>query len=253
MNWPAATSTMNMQLIVDKITQPSTAPLVARPRLLAMLRSSLESRTCTVISGRAGTGKTALASEFARHSGRPVAWYKVDAPDGDLPVFFDYLAASIRQQRPTFNERAIRSLATLAKSEDIQLLSERFVFELIEDEGKPLLIVIEDLHLVCDTDWLVPFLDRLLPLAPREVHLLITSRTLPPAPLWRMRSKQTLEVIDESSLAFTREETVALFKTCGLSRQHAYVALDRTNGRVGALAKYAATLGQLPLELANAV
>jgi len=62
---------------------------------------------------------------------------------------------------------------------------------LIEDEGKPLPIVIEDLHLVCDTDWLVPFLDRLLPLAPREVHLLITSRTLPPAPLWRMRSKQT--------------------------------------------------------------
>lgn len=240
-----------MRLIVDKITKPSQRPTVARPRLLAMLQSSLESCTCTVISGRAGTGKTALATDFALSSDRPVAWYKVDAPDGELRVFFDYLAASIGQQRPGFNEHAIRSVAADANFENMPLVSERLVFELIEDDSKPLLIVIEDLHLVCDTDWLVPFLERFLPLAPREVHILITSRTLPPAPLWRMRSKQTLEVIDESSLAFTREEAVALFETYGLSCQHAYMAFDRTNGRAGALAKYAAMLAT-PLQLTSA-
>jgi LuxR family maltose regulon positive regulatory protein len=218
-----------------------------------MLGRSLDQGTCTVISGRAGTGKTALAADFARACGRPVAWYKVDAPDGEFSIFFDYLAASIGQQRPSFNHQAIRSLAAVAKPSDIPVFSERFVFELIKNETEPLLIVIEDLHLVCDTDWLEPFLDRFLQLAPPEVHVLITSRTLPPAPFWRMRSKQTLAVIDEHSLAFSREETVALFESYGLSREHAYLAFDRTNGRAGALVKYADELGKTPLELANGV
>jgi LuxR family maltose regulon positive regulatory protein len=238
----------DMQLIVDKISRPLQTPL-ARVRLLEMLEKSLGSGICTIISGRAGTGKTTLAADFADFCNRRVAWYKVDAPDSEFGVFMDYLATSIGQQRPGFNEQAIRSAAAELESADIPLFSERFVFELIDDDSEPLLIVIEDLHLVCDTDWLVPFLDRFLQLAPPNVHILITSRTLPPAPLWRMRSKQTLEVIDEMALAFTREEAVELFETYGLSRQLAYLAFDRTNGRAGALAKYADKLGELPRDV----
>jgi ATP/maltotriose-dependent transcriptional regulator MalT len=240
----------DMQLIVDKISRPLQTSL-GRPRLLAMLDRSLDSGICTIISGRAGTGKTALAADFAACCNRRVAWYKVDAPDAEFSVFMDYLATSIGQQRPGFNEQAIRSAAGKVKSADMPLFSERLVFELIDDDSEPLLIVIEDLHLVCDTDWLVPFLDRFLQLAPPNVHILITSRTLPPAPLWRMRSKQTLEVIDEMSLAFTREEAVELFERYGLSRQLAYLAFDRTNGRAGALAKYADKLVDKPIEVAS--
>jgi LuxR family maltose regulon positive regulatory protein len=228
-----------MELILEKTTIPSQIPRLARPRLLAMLRSSLESCTSTVISGRAGAGKTALATDFARICGRSVAWYKVDATDLELRVFFAYLVASIRQQRPAFNEQNIMSLVGTAKSDHILLLAETFVYELLEGEGNPLLIVIEDLHQVCDAEWLVPFLRRFLPLLPRDVHVLITSRTLPSAPLWRMRSKQTLEVIDEATLAFTREEAVELFETYGLSGEHARVAFDRTHGRAAALAAHA--------------
>lgn len=237
----------DMQLIVDKISRPLQTSL-ARTRLLAMLDRSLGSRICTIISGRAGTGKTTLATDFAASCGRKVAWYKVDAPDSEFDVFMDYLAASIGQQRPGFSHQAIRSAAAGVRSDDITLFSERFVFELIDDDSDPLLIVIEDLHLVCDTEWLVPFLDRFLQLAPPNVHILITSRTLPPAPLWRMRSKQTLEVIDEQSLAFTCEEAGELFESHGLSRQLAYLAVDRTNGRAGALAKYVDKLGESSLE-----
>ncbi len=236
-----------MKLIVDKISRPVHTPL-ARARLRAMLERSLRSRICTIISGRAGTGKTTLAADFAASCTRRVAWYKVDAADSEFGVFMDYLAVSIGQQRPGFDEHAIRSAAAGVRSDDIPLFAERFVFELIDDDSDPLLIVIEDLHLICDTEWLVPFLHRFLQLAPPNVHILITSRTLPPAPLWRMRSKQTLEVIDELSLAFTREEAAELFETYGLSRQLAGRAFDSTNGRAGALATYVDKLGELPLE-----
>lgn len=241
---------MDMQLIADKISRPLQKPLV-RPRLRAMLGRSLSSGTCTIISGRAGTGKTALAADFAASCGWRVAWYKVDAPDGEFCVFINYLTATIRRQRPSFNEDAIQSLAAEVYSDGIPLFAERFAFELLKDDRNPLLIVIEDLHLVSDTNWLIPFLERFLQLASPDVHILITSRTLPSAPLWRMRSKQLLTVIDERTLAFTREEAADLFGTYGLSRELAYLAYDRTNGRAGALAKYADILAESAPEMAT--
>ena len=118
----------------------------------------------------------------------------------------------------------------------------RIIYELLEYDREPLLVVLEDLHLICEGEWLVPFLCRLLPLLPRKVHILITSRTMPPAPLWRMRSKQTLQVIDEPMLSFTRPEALALFETHGLSSELARAAYDRSRGKAGSIAAYARAL-----------
>jgi ATP/maltotriose-dependent transcriptional regulator MalT len=122
-------------------------------------------------------------------------------------------------------------------------LAEAFVFQLSEGRAEPLLIIIEDLHLVYDADWVVPFFRRLLPLLPLEVHLLVTCRSLPPAPLWRLRSKQMLRVVDEAELAFTVEEVIQLFETHGLSEGHAQLAWRRNHGRAASIADFAATPG----------
>lgn len=231
-----------MLLIPDKITVPPSLPRIARSRLLAMLASSLESCASTVISGRAGAGKTSLAINFARTCGRPVAWYKVEASDIELPIFLRYLVSSIAQEWPDFGEKTLAAVAGL-EANDPMSPADSFLYELLGYEGNPLLIVLEDLHLVCEGEWLVPFLCRLLPLLPRTVHILITSRTMPPAPLWRMRSKQTLEVIDEVMLAFTRPEAFELFESYGLSTELARAAYDRSRGRAGSLNAYAIALG----------
>ncbi|MDQ2856383.1 MAG: hypothetical protein M3R68_08640 [Acidobacteriota bacterium] len=230
-----------MLLILEKITLPSQPARIRRPRLLSALANSLESCSSTVISGRAGAGKTALATDFALSCGRPVAWYKVDASDIELPVFLRYLVSSVAQQRPGFGERTLAALSDPGAGHPTAP-SDPLLYELLEYGGSPLLIVLEDLHLVCEGEWLVPFLCRLLPLLPPKVHILLTSRTMPPAPLWRMRSKQTLEVIDEAMLAFTRPEAFELFETYGLSAELARAAYDRSRGRAGALASYASAL-----------
>ncbi len=230
------------ELIVEKIVKPSTTPGISRHRLLTSLENSLISCTSTIISGRAGTGKTALALDFARKCSRSVAWYKVDAPDGEIQIFFQYLISSIRQQRPDFGARTLAQLGKTSAPDQIPLLAETLVYELVEVDMKPLLVVIEDLHLVYDFEWVVPFFRRLLPLLPPEVHIVITSRTMPPAPFWRMRSKQTLSVIEEESLGFTRQEAVELFESHKLSSEQANIALDHTRGRAAALARFAAVL-----------
>jgi len=195
-----------------------------------------------VLRGRAGTGKTTLALDFSRNCGRAVAWYKVDATDTEVKIFFQYMIASIRRHRPNFGTKTLLSDVGTALLDEIPALAEAFVFELVEGESKPLLIVIEDLHLVCDSEWVVPFFQRLLPLLPSEVHMLITSRTMPPAPLWRMRSKQTLSVIEEEVLAFTRQEAIELFENYGLSAEQANIALHHAHGRAAPLAGFAETL-----------
>ncbi len=241
----------NTHLIVQKLMVPAESSCLKRPRLLALMERSLIACTSTVISARAGAGKTTLAVDFAHHCGRRVAWYKVDAPDGELPSFFEYLTASIREHRPAFP--GFSDVDQLKESNDYQRavrIAERMVYELAESGTEPLLIVIEDLHLVCDSTWLMPFITRLLPLLPIDIHVLITSRTMPPAPLWRMRSKQTLTVIDEEALKFNRSEAIELFQRFGLSQEHACIALDHTHGRAAALSSFAHTL-QLAERRAN--
>ena len=233
-----------MQIILDKITLPSEQPRISRTRLLNMLHGSLANCTSTIINGRAGTGKTRLAADFARRSGRRVAWYKVDASDIEPSVFFKYLVESIRQWRPVFGQETLMQMVEAATLDDIPMLAEAFVYELLEQKGEPLLIVIDDLHLIYDAEWVVPFFRRLLPLLPVEAHMLITGRSLPPAPLWRMRSKQTLCVIEEPSLAFTKHEATKLFASYGLHQAQAVAALNQTHGRASTLDEMARLLSE---------
>jgi LuxR family transcriptional regulator, maltose regulon positive regulatory protein len=245
---PLKDSTVDrMGLIVEKITIPAPQIGLCRPRLLSLLRQSLSSCTATILSGRAGTGKTTLALHFAEMCGRNVAWYKAEAPESELRIFLQYLFASISARRDGFGNGSLETLFDTAQSEsatdeELGLLAEAFVHQLERNPGPPLMIVIEDLHLLHDAPWLVPFFRRLLPLLPSDVHMLITSRTMPPAPLWRMRSKQTLTVIGEETLSFTRREAVELFETYNLTPAQAIVAFDDSRGRAAALSTSAATL-----------
>jgi LuxR family transcriptional regulator, maltose regulon positive regulatory protein len=234
-------------LIHDKITVPIEKPRTSRPRLLDLLTQNLTNYSATIVNGRAGTGKTTLSAEFARRTTRPVCWYKVDAADAELGVFFQYLISTLRLQRPTLDANRFVEIIQSVESDRAEVLAEALVFQLAEPRHAwdgPLLVIIEDLHLIYDADWVVPFFHRLLPLLPEDVHLVITCRSLPPAPLWRLRSKQMLRVIEEAELAFTLEEASHLFQTYGLSEEHARIALRETNGRAAAIANFAATPGR---------
>lgn len=225
--------------LAEKIVPPALpARYLSRGRLLCAVTESLTSGSATIISGRAGTGKTALAVEFARSAGRATAWYKVDAADGDLSVFFKYLVESIASQRPGFGEEMTVLGNESCGAEDVPLMVESLVNELLQRD-EPLLIILDDLHLVYDEEWVAPFFRRLLPLLPTEVHVILIGRGLPPTPLWRMRSKQALRVIEESALSFTLREAEELSNLYGLHAEAALAAWAETWGRVGSFVEKA--------------
>jgi len=223
-----------MKIITSKVMIPQEVPRVCRQGLLDTLRENLNSCQATVINGRAGTGKTMLAADFVRrHAGR-AAWYKVDAPDMSLSVFIEYLVASVARVSPDFGCETLAYQLQLSGEFNIPALAEAYVYDL-ERQAGPLILVIDDLHLIYDAEWLVPFFHRLLPLMPADIHMLILGRGMPPAPLWRLRSKQRLFVITEQMLAFTQPEAEELFFGYGLSAEEASLALKQTGGRAADL------------------
>src|SRR5829696_6558730 len=86
--------TDGVRVLAEKLGVPSFAGLIQFPRLHAFIQRIVEQFPATLICGRAGTGKTALASAFARSRDR-AAWYSVESSDIEWNVFIHYFAACL--------------------------------------------------------------------------------------------------------------------------------------------------------------
>ena len=101
---PAKGERDDVHILSEKLEIPHCAGLVERPRLNEKLDRSLSRFAATLVSGRAGTGKTSIAAAYARTRKR-VAWLTVESSDIDWNVFASYLAASVH--RVAENKKAV--------------------------------------------------------------------------------------------------------------------------------------------------
>lgn len=226
----------DIHLLGEKLETPRFRGLVRRPRLQDLLQKSITQFPATLISGRAGTGKTALAAEFASEQAH-AAWYSVESSDIEWNVFASYFAASVfaavnskadvGDLLPRDTDASQSSIANFL----IGLFAEAET-ELLHD---PLLITLDGIHHLFDAPWFGEFFSLLLSSLPENTNLLLLCRSKPPNPLWRMRSKQQLNVIDEKLLAFNLAETVELTSAHGFCRADAERAHAATFGRISKL------------------
>jgi ATP/maltotriose-dependent transcriptional regulator MalT len=199
-----------IKIIESKLRPPDLSPgLVGRQRLIEQLRSNL-SLSATFICAGAGWGKTTVAAEFFHSTERAALWYDLDSSDADIAAFFQYLVQAIRRLAPGFGSNTLDMLRTGAGLRTEQL-ADLFLYELTESVEQELVIVLDNIHHVFATDWSAPVLYRILQLLPENVHLLLLARVAPSFTFSRMRSKQSLDQLDDRSLAFTRAEAVELF------------------------------------------
>jgi ATP/maltotriose-dependent transcriptional regulator MalT len=220
----------DIHLIEAKLMVPDLWPPLSRDRLLRMLEESVDTGTSTLLTGRSGTGKSMLAVDFTRRTGRRIAWVDLDAADAEPRIFFAYLIRAIERHRPGFGN-LLEAFANVTDADDMGTVANVLVYSMLETPGPPVLLVLDNLHRLYDTAWASSFLVRLLPLLPFDTHLLMMGRGLPPAPLWRVRSKQTLRILEESTLAFTLGEVRELLHYYHGDPASAQGVLDLTHGR----------------------
>ena len=222
------------RILHEKLKIPQTGRTIARPRLDDLLEKSLSQFCGTLVSGRAGTGKTVLAADFARQRGC-AGWYTIESSDSDWAAFSAHFAACVREAAGQRSERPAVTGGT--DTEIAQFLVGTFA-PVAAKANKQFLIVLDDLHKIFDAEWFGRFFHLLLYSVPENCRLLLLCRSKPPGPLWRLRSKQVLNVIDEKLLAFSPEETHK-FLGRGVSAADAAKAHTESFGRISKLLQLA--------------
>ncbi len=206
--------------------------VLVRPRLTRRLLEALDYRL-TVLQAGAGYGKSTALTALSEE-GLPTTWYRLDAEDADPMTFLLHLLHGFRP----FCPEAVRLPLAFLEEQGGQLAWKAAVDALAdgltEHLENPHLLVIDDVHLLNNSLETLSVLDRFIGRAPPFLHTVLSSRhslRLPSLIAWRARG-EVLE-IRQDELAFTREETDALFAHqygLPLSPSEVSFLVDRTEG-----------------------
>ncbi len=222
----------DIRIILDKIRAPKFKNVFCRSRLNDLVAKQVEQFGSTLVLGRAGTGKTTVATEFAKKY-EHVSWFRVESTDIEWETFSQYFLTSFQDYLPGIDPANFESEA----GEEIETTVLRYLETLFSElekvsEQNNILIVLDDLHSVFDVDWFSTFFHGLLSFENPKIHILMMSRSKPPFPLWRLRSKQKLGVLDESLLLFTTGELEQFVKDAKVPKSIQRTVYRTSYGRI---------------------
>ncbi|MGP0174621.1 LuxR C-terminal-related transcriptional regulator [Pseudomonas sp. NCHU5208] len=220
---------------------PLPAGYVPRPRLCERLRSGLQGHLLLVCAP-AGFGKSSLAIEFCERL--PAHWHSLwlglSERDADPGRFLERLLLGLQQYHPRLGGEALALLKMRQRHQPFAF--EQWLDGLLDeltqmqDEARPLLLVLDDYHLAQGA-----VLDRclqfLLNHLPPSVLLLVTSRQRPDWHLARLRLSRQLLELSEQDLRLTAEELDVLLANQGahLGPRQTEVILQRSEGWIAGL------------------
>jgi LuxR family transcriptional regulator, maltose regulon positive regulatory protein len=196
------------KLISTKLVPPvPRAGLIARAGLQSLLEAGLAAKLC-LLDAPAGSGKTTLLAQWCATAGAGrVAWVSLDESDNDPTRLWTSIGEALHGAEAGVASAALRALRrTGVRHERVVLPS---LLNDLNGIGSPLVLVLDDYHLITDTTChrlVTFFLDHL----PARVHLLLATRVDPPLPLARMRAKGELAELRAAEFQFTDEEAAAL-------------------------------------------
>jgi LuxR family maltose regulon positive regulatory protein len=222
-------------LLVTKTSVPRLrSGLVKRPDLIKRFAMGLD-YPLTLVSAPAGYGKTTLLAELATHL--PAAWLSLDEEDNDTVRFWTHIIAALQKIVPRL-EGLQSSLMSFELPMVRPLLSE-LVNELSKDDlqGRPFYLILDDYHLI-EEKAIHKDLAFLLEHLPEQVRLIISTRSDPPLPLAKIRSRGMLREFRTQELRFSVKEIETIFNGVmglGLSREHIAALEARTEGWIASL------------------
>lgn len=194
-------------LIPSKLSRPVRLQnTVVRERLLAKLASAQNYRL-VLVACPAGYGKTTLVAHWAAGK-NDLGWYSLDESDNQPERFASYLVAAIQQAT---GGHCVKSEA-LSQKHQYASLSALFaqLFVELSDWHRPLLLVIDDYHLISN-DAIHEGMRFFLRHQPENITLMVLSRTLPQLGIANLRVRDQLLELNAAQLAFNHVEAQQFF------------------------------------------
>jgi LuxR family maltose regulon positive regulatory protein len=169
-----------------KFDAPSPPPgFVPRPRLEARLDAAERARL-TVVSGRAGSGKSVLVSSWLGTRDDDSSWLTLDDDDNKPSMFWNDVTTAVNR----------------LSGDDYG----RYMTPRADRDGY---LVVDDAHVLTSVA-ARRCLVQLVALAPSWLHLILASREQPALALWRLRAEGALVEIDDHDLRLDADEASQL-------------------------------------------
>lgn len=194
--------------------QPPALPtrLVERTRLDVTLDDALAREVPFVLaSAPAGSGKSTMLAAWAARRPEQVAWLQVEDIDSDPARYWSSLVAAVARHRPDAGSRLAPRV--IGSAGDDRVVVPALVNELVDD-GRRLVIVIDDYHLINDTT-VHRGMERLIDLCPPSLTIIVATRLDPPFRLGRMRVRSRISEVRAHELRFAVSEAAGLLGAAG--------------------------------------
>jgi len=190
-----------------KIICPSTAKIIHRTRLFNALNDARQQAKIIWIAAPGGSGKTTLVSSYLEKNQVAHCWYQIDEDDRNLTTFFYYLGLAGKLVAPR-RKKAVPKL-TPEYQQGIPAFTRHFFKDISSRLQSDGLIVLDNFHLLPETDPIPALLPNIVESLAAGVSLLIISRHLPPSSLIKLTAKRQLFVIDTKLMRFAKDEWLA--------------------------------------------
>jgi LuxR family maltose regulon positive regulatory protein len=213
---------------------PAGNNLVHRSDLFGKLNPGL-SRKLILISAPAGFGKTTLISDWINQQKIPSAWFSIDKSDNDPVEFLSYIISGIQNINKDFGKSALKLLKSPNKPANVSIAS--LLINEILNINHNFLLILDDFHMISNSE-IFELITYLLDHIPDNIHIVILTRSDPPLPVARLRSKHQLTELRLSDLSFSANDISVLFNKklkLGLSIEDVYSLEAKTEGWIAGL------------------
>lgn len=196
-------------ILQTKITPPSLpADIIFRSHLLRRL-NDLAELPVVLVSSPAGYGKSCLASLWFGRVRRPCAWVSLDKEDCSYDRFWTYCTTALIAIG--LDAENLLNQTPIIVDTDAALNFVDRIIEKISTHNGHLILILEDYHNLEKDSPVHASVAYLVSHLPKNLHLVITSRTFPRIGLQKLRVQSLLGEIGEKDLCFSLVEVEDLF------------------------------------------
>jgi DNA-binding SARP family transcriptional activator/tetratricopeptide (TPR) repeat protein len=194
---------------------PLRADVLSRPRLNGWLEEAARGRLALIVA-EAGFGKTTLLADWARHTRRLIAWYRLEPDDRDWLTFIRHLVGGGRELDPDFAPETYALLLQMGPGGPTQaelvasLVREYAAYAAASPTGLSLLF--DDYQSVDACEETEPIVRALLERTGHGFSIIIATRSTPTLPLGRLRARSAVSRLEGDALNFDVPETDQLFR-----------------------------------------
>ncbi len=191
------------ELLKTKFFIPSIkSNLVKRDRLVKYLHRGTKEKLI-LISAPAGFGKTILLAQWLNQTALKHTWLSLDERDNDFKRFWTYVIGALQKVQPHLGKKTLEMLKN-PEIKDYEYFLTSLIAQ-ITTLATDVILIFDDYHFIKVTS-IHQSLQFLLDYLPKNLHLVIASRSDLPLPLARLRARGELSELRARELRFTTDE-----------------------------------------------